>query len=223
MTDPSQNVRARHDMVERQLVARGVRDPRVLGAFLSVPRERFVPDELLADAYDDSPLPIGEGQTISQPYVVAAMTEALGLRGHERVLEVGTGSGYAAAILARVAREVVTIERHASLAGVAEARLRAIGLTNVTVRTGDGTLGAPDRAPFDAIIVAAGGPSVPPTLLAQLAEGGRLVMPVGPTLEEQQLVRVTRRGQRTFDESLGEVRFVPLVGEEGWPVPRRPS
>lgn len=221
MTDPSQSVRARHDMVERQLVARGVRDPRVLGAFLSVPSERFVSDDQLADAYDDSPLPIGEGQTISQPYVVAAMTEALALRGHERVLEIGTGSGYAAAILAHVARDVVTIERHASLADVAEARLRALGLTNVTVRTGDGTLGAPERAPFDAIIVAAGGPSVPPTLLSQLAEGGRLVMPVGSTLEEQELVRVTRRGARLFEERLGEVRFVPLVGEEGWPAPRQ--
>ncbi len=219
MTDPSQMVRARHDMVEHQLVRRGIGDPRVLAAFRAVPRERFVPADLEDDAYDDSPLPIAERQTISQPYIVAAMTEALGLRGPERVLEVGTGSGYAAAILARVAREVVTIERHASLADTARARLAGLGLDHVEVRHGDGTLGAPDRAPFDAIVVAAGGPSVPPTLLSQLADGGRLVMPVGSTLEEQELVRVTRRGHRFTEERLGGVRFVPLVGEEGWPAP----
>lgn len=218
MTDLVPSALARRAMVEHQLVGRGIRDRRVLEAFLAVPRERFVPADALSHAYDDGPLPIGDGQTISQPYVVAAMTEALGLAGHERVLEVGAGSGYAAAILAHVAREVVTLERHPSLAEGARARLAALGLGNVSVRTGDGTLGAPDRAPFDAIIVAAGGPSVPPTLLSQLAEGGRLVMPVGATLEEQELVRVTRRGGRFSEERLGEVRFVPLVGEEGWPV-----
>jgi protein-L-isoaspartate(D-aspartate) O-methyltransferase len=213
----------REAMVRRQLVRRGIQDPRVIEAFRQVPRERFIPASLAEFAYDDSPLPIAESQTISQPYIVAAMTEALALRGDERVLEVGTGSGYAAAILARVAREVVTIERHASLADTARARLAELGFANVVVLTGDGTLGAPAHAPFDAIIVAAGGPTVPETLLAQLAPGGRLVMPVGPTLEEQRLVRITHQGDQFSEEELGAVRFVPLVGAEGWPEPATAS
>jgi protein-L-isoaspartate(D-aspartate) O-methyltransferase len=207
---------ARADMVEHQLVRRGVRDARVLDAFRAVPRELFVPAAHATSAYDDSPLPIGEGQTISQPYIVAAMVETLDLDEGDRVLEVGTGSGYAAAILARLARTVITIERHASLADSARTRLSSLGFTNVAVICGDGTLGAPSRAPFDAIVVAASGPSVPSTLLAQLAEGGRLVMPIGPTPDDQQLVRITRVGPVFHEEPLGDVRFVPLVGAEGW-------
>jgi len=209
--------RERAEMVDLHLARRGITDPRLLQAFRDVPREEYVPQRLAEFAYEDSPLPIAEGQTISQPYIVAAMVDALMLRGGERVLEVGTGSGYAAAILARMAREVITIERHASLADEARARLARLGVTNVTVLCGDGTLGAPEHAPFDAIVAAAGGPHVPDALVAQLAPGGRLVMPVGSTLEEQQLVRVTREDGELRTESLGEVRFVPLVGEQGWP------
>lgn len=209
--------RERAEMVDLHLARRGITDPRLLQAFRDVPREEYVPQRLAEFAYEDSPLPIAEGQTISQPYIVAAMVDALMLRGGERVLEVGTGSGYAAAILARVAREVITIERHASLADEARARLERLGVTNVTVLCGDGTLGAPEHAPFDAIVAAAGGPRVPDALVAQLAPEGRLVMPVGSTLEEQELVRVTRMGAELRTESLGEVRFVPLVGEQGWP------
>lgn len=208
---------ARARMVELHIARRGIHDPRLLQAFRDVPREAFVPVELTEQAYDDEPLPIGEGQTISQPYIVAAMIDALGLRGPERVLEVGTGSGYAAAILAHVAREVITIERHATLAALATERLRSLGLANVIVLCGDGTLGVPEHAPFDAIVVAAGAPAVPDALLSQLAPGGRLVLPVGPTLAEQELVRVTREGSVFREESLGAVRFVPLVGAQGWP------
>lgn len=204
-------------MVELQIARRGVCDPRVLRAFREVPRVEFVPAAFAPLALDDAPLPIGEEQTISQPYIVAAMVEALHLVGPERVLEVGTGSGYAAAILARLAREVITIERHASLADEARERLARLGVTNVIVLSGDGSLGAPMHAPFDAIVVAAGGPRVPEALLAQLKPGARLVMPVGATRQEQQLVCVTRDGDRFRTESLGDVRFVPLVGEQGWP------
>ncbi len=209
--------RRRAEMVDLHLARRGITDARLLQAFRDVPREEYVPRALAEFAYEDSPLPIAEGQTISQPYIVAAMIDALSVRGGERVLEVGTGSGYAAAILAHVAGEVVTIERHAALADEARARLARLGETHVTVLLGDGTLGAPDHAPFDAVVVAAGGPRVPEALLAQLAPGGRLVMPIGPTLEEQHLVRVTRTGDEMRTESLGDVRFVPLVGEQGWP------
>jgi protein-L-isoaspartate(D-aspartate) O-methyltransferase len=203
-------------MVEQQIARRGVRDPRVLAAFREVPREEFVPAALAERAFEDGPLPIEASQTISQPFVVAAMVDALGLGGSERVLEVGTGSGYAAAILSRLARQVVTIERHEVLAEGARARLARLGFGNVTVLAGDGTLGAPEHAPFDGIVVAAGGPSVPPALVAQLAPGGRLVMPVGPTRNEQQLVRFTREGDEVREQALGDVRFVPLVGAQGW-------
>jgi len=208
--------RKRERMVERQIRARGVSDARVLQAMRDVPREAFLPPELADLAYDDRPLPIESGQTISQPYVVAVMTEALRLTGGENVLEIGTGSGYAAAVLARVARHVYTIERHAELAGLARERLATLGFANVDVRCGDGTLGWPEHAPFDGIVVAAGGPDLPQALLDQLAIGGRLVMPVG-TSRAQELVRVTRTTEDGFErEELGGVRFVPLIGEQGW-------
>ena len=219
----------RDRMVERQIVSRGVRDPAVLAAMRSVPRERFLPPDLAEFAYQDSPLPIAQGQTISQPFIVALMTEALGLGPDDRVLEIGTGSGYAAAVLARIAREVYTIERHEELAETARTRLEELEFHNVFVRHGDGTLGWPERAPYDAIVVAAGGPRIPETLLAQLAPGGRLVIPVGED-KAQELVRVTRRRDGSFErEDLGGVRFVPLVGAEGWTeerptaAPRRPT
>jgi len=207
---------ARVKMVELQIRARGVRDPRVLAAFAEVPREAFVPPELVELAYDDCPLPIGGGQTISQPYVVALMTEALALESEHTVLEIGTGSGYAAAVLSRVARRVYTIERLTGLADLARERLAQLGYTNVEVRCGDGTLGWPEVAPFDAVVVAAGGPEVPRALLHQLAIGGRLVMPVGAA-RDQELVRVTRHDATHYRrEELGAVQFVPLIGAQGW-------
>jgi protein-L-isoaspartate(D-aspartate) O-methyltransferase len=206
----------REEMVERQLIARGIRDPLVIGAMATVPREAFVPVEQAEFAYDDRPLPIGEGQTISQPYVVAAMLESLQLRAHDRVLEVGAGSGYAAALLGCIAREVYTIERHPTLAATAEARLEKLGCAHVRVRCGDGTLGWPEAAPFDAIVVAAGGPAVPESLRQQLRIGGRLVIPVGE-YRMQRLIRVTRVDANDFlTEDLGAVSFVPLIGVEGW-------
>src|SRR5688572_24920967 len=208
--------RERDRMVERQIRARGVSDARVLQAMREIPREAFLPPELAELAYDDRPLPIEAGQTISQPYIVALMTEALRLTGGETVLEIGTGSGYAAAVLARVARHVYTIERHVELADLARERLVALGFANVDVRCDDGTLGWPEHAPFDAIVVAAGGPDVPQALLAQLAIGGRLVIPVGSS-RAQELVRVTRTAEDGFErEELGAVQFVPLIGEQGW-------
>jgi len=208
--------RLRKLMVEHQIRARGVRDPRVLAAMATVPRDAFVPQELANVAYDDRPLPIDAGQTISQPFIVALMTEALGLSGTDKVLEVGTGSGYAAAVLACVARDVYTIERVPELAETARKRLARLAYYNVDVRCGDGTLGWPEHAPYDAIVAAAGGPDLPRALLEQLAIGGRLVMPVGSP-GEQQLVRVTRTGQLDYRrEELGAVRFVPLIGAHGW-------
>ncbi|HEY8514083.1 MAG TPA: protein-L-isoaspartate(D-aspartate) O-methyltransferase [Candidatus Binatia bacterium] len=213
----------REYMVATQIQARGIRDPHVLRAMREVPREAFLPPELAEFAYRDSPLPIERGQTISQPFIVALMTAALELEPGDRVLEVGTGSGYAAAVLSRIAREVVTIERHEELARTAAERLRALGYDNVTVHHGDGTLGWRESAPYDAIVVAAGGPSVPEALLDQLAVGGRLVMPVGEDRELQTLVRITRRADGTLEqESLGDVRFVPLIGVQGWRDDERP-
>lgn len=209
---------ARRRMVDDQIAARGVRDPRVLAAMRAVPREAFVPGDQAAFAYEDEPLPIGDGQTISQPYVVAAMTAALALSPGDRVLEIGTGSGYAAAVLAHLAAEVYTIERIPALAEAAARRLADLGYTNVHVRQGDGTRGWPEQAPFDAIVATAGGPRVPPSLLAQLAVGGRLVMPVGPAPRMQRLVRVVKgEGGDIVEEVLEEVAFVPLIGAEGWP------
>jgi len=204
-------------MVKRQISGRGVRSEQVLDAMRNVPRERFLPQGQGVWAYDDSPLPIGDGQTISQPYIVAYMTEALDLVGGERVLEIGTGSGYAAAVLAEIAADVYTIERIEDLAAMAGAVLDDLGYHNVHVRQGDGTLGWPEEAPFDGIVVTAGGPAVPDTLQHQLKIGGRLVIPVGTSSWYQELVRVTRVSETEFEtENLIPVRFVPLIGAEGW-------
>lgn len=204
-------------MVRRQIAGRGVRSEKVLDAMRRVPRERFLPMGNTVSAYDDAPLPIGAGQTISQPYIVAYMTEALALEGGEKVLEIGTGSGYAAAVLAEIASEVYTIERVEGLAAMASSVLTELGYNNVHVSQGDGTLGWPENAPFDGIVVTAGGPCVPDTLKYQLKIGGRLVMPVGTSSWYQELVRVTRITDAEFGtEDLVPVRFVPLIGEEGW-------
>ena len=208
-------------MVDRQIAHRGVRSALVLAAMRRVPRERFLPAELWEMAYEDAPLPIAEGQTISQPYIVAMMTEALGLEGGERVLEIGTGSGYAAAILSKIAKDVYTVERIAQLAEKSASTLARLGYGNVHVLHADGTLGWPEHAPYDAIVVAAGGPNVPESLKAQLKIGGRLVIPIGGNRRLQELVRVVRVGQHDYTtEELADVRFVPLVGAEGW-MPRR--
>ena len=207
----------RRQLVESQIKSRGVTDPAVLAAVESVPREAFLRPELAEFAYLDRALPIEMGQSISQPYIVALMTEALELNPQDRVLEVGTGSGYAAAILGRIAHEVYTIERHGELAEQAALRLRDQGFENVHVLHGDGTLGWPEHAPYNAIVVAAGGPDVPQPLLDQLAIGGRLVIPVGEEKALQCLVRVTRRGQSDYErEELCDVQFVPLIGARGW-------
>lgn len=209
--------RLRRQMVQRQIAARGVVSDKVLNAMLNVPRERFLPSGMADCAYDDSPLPIGDGQTISQPYVVAYMVEALALEGGERVLEIGTGSGYAAAVLAEIVAEVYTIERVEGLANKAAAILDDLGYENVEVRHDDGTLGWPERAPFDGILVSAGAPCVPETLKNELRIGGHLVIPVGNRNSFQELVRVTRVGEIDFEtKELTLVRFVPLIGAEGW-------
>jgi len=202
-------------MVERQLVRRGIKDERVLDAMRSVPREAFVRADLAEFAYDDGPLPIGHGQTISQPFIVALMAEAARIAPGARVLEVGAGSGYAAAILGKLAAEVVTIERHNALADSAREALRRLDYTNVEVQQGDGSRGVPERAPYDAILVAAGAPAPPDSLKHQLAEGGRLVIPISVNAH-QELRVITRRGDEYEVEDLGAVRFVPLLGEEGW-------
>lgn len=207
----------RQQMIDYQLVARGLHDQTVLNALKAVPREKFIPTELVEFAYRDSPLPIEASQTISQPYIVALMTAALKLRKNDRVLEVGTGSGYAAAVLAEISKDVYTIERHKILAETARERLKDLGYTNVQVLHGDGTLGWSEHAPFDAIIVAAGGPEVPKSLKQQLAVGGRLVIPVGTSLDTQKLIRIVRISEDEYkEENLGSVRFVPLIGAAGW-------
>jgi protein-L-isoaspartate(D-aspartate) O-methyltransferase len=212
---------ARHLMVEQQIVARGVRDPAVLQAMLSVPREAFVGPEYVNEAYEDRPLPIGEGQTISQPYIVARMTEALRLSASDRVLEIGTGSGYAAAVLSCIVKHVYTVERLQNLVTAAHQCLQTHGYSNVEVRYANGTLGWPEQAPFDGIVVTASGPNIPEALKAQLAAGGRLVMPVGADPSFQQLIRLTRTSDTTFDqEDLGGVAFVPLIGAQGWKTDR---
>lgn len=205
----------RAEMVEEQLRQRGIKDERVLAAFLKVPRHKFVRSQDLWCAYDDYPLPIGYGQTISQPYIVALMTELLELQGNEQVLEIGTGSGYQAAILAELAKEVITIERIPELARRARQVLMSLGYRNVTVLIGDGSLGAPEFAPFDAIIVTAAAPHPPKALLAQLKDGGRLVIPIGDR-HLQELVRFIRHGERYEMQQHGPCLFVPLIGEEGW-------
>jgi protein-L-isoaspartate(D-aspartate) O-methyltransferase len=207
----------RAGMVATQIEARGITDPLVLEALRAVPRERFVPARLARFAYGDRPLPIGEGQTISQPYIVALMAQAAGLEPGARVLEIGTGSGYGAAVLSRIAAEVYTVERVGVLAEQARRRLAELGYANVHVREGDGTLGWEEYAPYDAILVTAGGPRAPETLLSQLAAGGRLIMPIGSDTHHQRLVRVTRTDTQEYRyENLEEVAFVPLIGAEGW-------
>ncbi len=202
-------------MVRDQIIPRGVRDPRVLEAMRQVPRHCFVPPEYEAMAYSDGPLPIGQGQTISQPYIVALMSEMLELEGDETVLEVGTGSGYQAAVLAQLARTVHTIERHAALVEKAEQVLQALGVRHVVVHLGDGTLGLPRYAPYQAIMVTAASPVVPPPLLEQLADGGRLVIPVGGH-GSQVLERWCRFGDTFDQEQILPVAFVPLRGAHGW-------
>jgi len=202
---------ARRAMVDEQLAARDIRDPRVLAAMGKVPRHRFVSEELARHAYRDSPVPIGDGQTISQPYIVAFMTQALELDGHERVLEVGTGSGYQAAILGECAREVSTVEIVTELAERARRRLEELGYANVRVRAGDGYAGWPDAAPFDAILVAAAPEHVPQPLVDQLAVGGRMVVPVGKG--SQELVRIEKTSQGILERSLLPVQFVPMTGQ----------
>jgi protein-L-isoaspartate(D-aspartate) O-methyltransferase len=208
----------RQQMVDRQIEARGVRSQKVLDAMRRVPRELFVPEDMRDFAYEDSPLPIQAEQTISQPYIVAFMAEGLALQGGEKVLEIGAGSGYAAAVLAEIAGEVYTIERIEELATHAASTLADLNYGNVEVIHADGTLGWPEQAPFDAIVVTAGGPEVPESLKKQLKIGGRLVIPIGAYRDVQELVRVTRVSQDDYKtEDLADVRFVPLVGEEGWP------
>ena len=209
--DPLARARAR--MVSEQIESRGVRDLRTLEAMRKVPRHLFVTDRYRSDAYEDHPLPIGHGQTISQPYIVAFMTEALGLKGGERVLDVGTGSGYQAAVLAEIAARVYSIEIVAPLADEARQRLAKLGYANVEVRAGDGYAGWPEAAPFDAILVAAAAPRVPEPLRAQLREGGRLCIPVGEYAEGQELLLIERRGDRFIERRLLPVRFVPMTGE----------
>lgn len=214
--DPYQE--ARLAMVEKQIKARGVKNPLVLKAMQEVPRHEFVPEGSRKQAYADRPLPIGRGQTISQPYIVAYMSELLRLCGGENVLELGTGCGYQAAILAHIARSVYSIELYPELAEQARQNLRRLGYHNVEITCGDGTLGWPEHAPFEGIIATASGPSVPEPLKEQLAVGGRLVMPIGEYRFGQYVVRVTRGSGDNFHmERLLDVAFVPLVGEYGWP------
>ena len=208
-------VRQRAEMVAEQLVKRGITDRRVLEAMSQLPRQRFVPGRVRADAYKDGPLPIGQGQTISQPYMVALMSEALALTGNERVLEIGTGSGYQTAILARLARDVVTVERLEDLTLQACETLSSLFIRNVNFSVADGSLGNKHRAPYDRILVTAAAPSVPPALVEQLAEGGKLLVPIG-TRTEQTLTRVTKQGGQTTEEQLVACVFVPLIGKQGW-------
>jgi protein-L-isoaspartate(D-aspartate) O-methyltransferase len=209
------NTRLRHNMVTQQLIKRGIKDPRVLQAMRDTPRHRFVPARHHAMAYEDMPLAIGHEQTISQPLMVAMMTAALQLSGHERVLEIGTGSGYQAAILSRLAVVVFSIERIPELAAQARATLAMAGIMNVHVFVGDGSLGLPEHGPYDAVVVTAASPKVPPALVHQLKPGGRLIIPVGDRYE-QTLIRLTATNNGPQVERLGGCRFVPLIGQQGW-------
>ena len=205
-------------MVERQIARRGISSPRILEAFSEIPRHLFIPENQHLYAYADGPLPIGKGQTISQPYIVAYMTMHLNLKGDEKVLEIGTGSGYQAAILGKLAGEVHTIERHSSLAKSASKLLEELGFNNIQVHQGDGTIGLPDFAPYGGIMVTAAAPDVPAPLLSQLADDGRLIMPVGGRIG-QVLHLYQRRGKEITREDLAPVAFVPLIGDHGWAGP----
>ena len=212
-------------MIKAQIIRRGIRDQNILAAMGEVPREDFVGPDFAAHACEDRALPIAEGQTISQPYIVAVMLDAAQLTRNDRVLEVGAGSGYSAAVLSRLVAEVFAIERHASLTKTAADRCEALGYHNIRFRTGDGTKGWPEAAPFDAILVAAAAPASPASLMRQLTPGGRLIIPLGEN-PEQRLIRLTRREGSKFDrDDLGGVNFVPLIGAEGWPEakPGRPK
>ncbi|HEX8239211.1 MAG TPA: protein-L-isoaspartate(D-aspartate) O-methyltransferase [Allosphingosinicella sp.] len=210
----------REKLVREHIAGRGIDAPLLLDAFRAVPREEFVPEGARAFAYEDGPLPIESGQTISQPYIVALMIDSAGVAPGGRVLEIGAGSGYAAAVMSRIAGEVIAVERHAELARLARERMQRLGYANVRIVEGDGTGGLPGQAPFDAILCAASGSHVPDALRLQLAPGGRLVMPVGEPDAVQSLVKVTRRGDEDFEqENLGQVRFVPLIGVHGWADP----
>ncbi len=210
---PRADERAR--MVERQIAARGIRNPRVLAVMRQIPRHIFIPPPYDKSAYDDNPLPIGNGQTISQPYIVALMTELLDPKPEDTILEIGAGCGYQAAILAALAKQVVTIERLPAIAELARVNLAKLGIGNATVIIGDGTTGNPAAGPFDGIIITAATPQVPKPLLAQLAEGGRLVAPAG-SRDVQELVRIVKKGEQFKETYHGGVRFVPLIGEYGW-------
>lgn len=212
--------RTRQKMVDEQLVARGIRDKRVLDAMLTIPRHIFVDEALSSQAYSDFPLPIGEKQTISQPYMVAFMSEALGLKGTERVLEIGSGSGYQSAVLSMLAGKVYSVERLTTLTARARRTLDTLHCSNVIVRLGDGTTGWPEEAPFDAIIAAAASPQVPQALVDQLAPGGRLVIPVGGE-DTQRLLRITRKESGLSTEVLGGCRFVKLIGKDGWQIDKK--
>jgi protein-L-isoaspartate(D-aspartate) O-methyltransferase len=206
----------RETMVDQQLAARGISDERVLAAMGAVPRECFVPAKLREFAYDDRPLPIEAGQTISQPYIVALMLAAAHIQPDDHILEIGVGSGYAAAVASRMAKQVHAIDRHEMLSHVARGRMAALGYDNVSIHTGDGTKGLPDQAPFDVILISAGAPRIPEALRAQLAPNGRLIGPVGGDME-QHLIRVTLGADGlATEEDLGLVRFVPLIGAQGW-------
>ncbi len=210
---PRADERAR--MVERQIAARGIHNPRILAVMRQIPRHIFVPPPYDQSAYEDNPLPIGNGQTISQPYIVAVMTELLDPKPEDTILEIGAGCGYQAAILAALAKKVVTIERIPSVAELARVNLAALGIGNASVIIGDGTTGYPAAGPFDGIIITAGTPQVPKPLLAQLAEGGRLVAPAG-SRDIQELVRIVKKDSQFTETYHGGVRFVPLIGEYGW-------
>jgi len=213
--EPKKFARWRKDMVERQIIARGVNDPLVIEAMMRVPRHLFVSEALVDSAYGDFPLPIGEGQTISQPYIIAEMTQSLELKGSERVLEIGTGSGYQAAVLARIAYKVYTIERNPVLYRQTRQLFDRLKIHNIVTRYSDGTQGWKEESPFDAIMVTAGGNQIPPPLVEQLAPGGRLVMPVGGHFT-QDLIKLTRTDTGLKQENLGGCRFVKLIGQHGW-------
>jgi len=218
MLETKEYAAQRAEMIEKQLRRRGITDASVLAAMLAVPRHEFVPEELRSRAYEDAPLPIGGGQTISQPYIVAAMTSVLRLQPGDRVLEIGTGCGFQAAVLSHLAREVFTIELRPELASAASEKLARLGYHNVHVHCGDGTLGLPEFAPFDGILVAAAAPEVPEPLLTQLAETGRLIIPVGDA-DNQELQLVEKHAGVFSTKMLEGCRFVPLVGHHGWQKP----